>query len=56
MVKLWDMESGLETLSLKARTGMGGSVAFSQDGHRLGSVSDRGTVTIWDATPLPETP
>jgi WD40 repeat protein len=55
MVKLWDM-SGLETLSLKARTEPGGSITFSQDGHRLGSVSVHGTVTIWDATPLPEKP
>ena len=28
-------------------------VAFSPDGHRLATGAD-GTVTIWDATPLPE--
>ena len=50
--KVWDAEKGQELFNLKA----GGeihSLAFSPDGHRL--VGDSGgTVTIWDATPLPE--
>ena len=32
------------------------SVAFSPDGHCLASGAADGTVTIWDATPLPEKP
>jgi len=33
-----------------------GSLAFSPDGHRLTSAFFNGTVTFWDATPLPEKP
>ena len=33
--------------------GIGSSLAFSPDGHRLVG-EPGGTVTIWDATPLPE--
>jgi WD40 repeat protein/serine/threonine protein kinase len=65
-VKLLDAETGQETLSLKAVTGWVNNVlAFSSDGHRLGIATDEGivssdgqttTVTIWDATPLPEKP
>jgi WD40 repeat protein len=53
-VKVWDAQTGLELLTLKGG-GIGGSVAFSPDGHRLVS-SARSTVTIYDATPLPEEP
>jgi hypothetical protein len=31
-------------------------VALSPDAHRLLSGSNNGTVTIWDATPLPQKP
>jgi WD40 repeat protein len=57
-IKVWDAQTGQELLSLKAHLGdLGlGSVAFGQDGHRLGSVSENGTVKFWDATPLPEKP
>jgi hypothetical protein len=36
--------------------GIGNSVAFSRDGHRLVSTAAERTVTIYDATPLPEEP
>jgi hypothetical protein len=43
-------------LSLKLASPVG-VLAFSPDGHRLGMVTAaEGTVTIWDATPLPEKP
>jgi WD40 repeat protein len=51
-VKLWDAQSGQETLSLKGHTRVS-RVAFSLDGHRLGSTVADGMPTIWDATPLP---
>jgi WD40 repeat protein len=54
-VKLWDVETGQETLSLKAIWG-NSVLAFSADGHRLGVVTDKGQGTIWDATPVPEKP
>ena len=53
-VKVWDSQTGQELLNLK----VGGNVfslAFNPDGHWLAS-DPGGTVTIWDATPLPEKP
>ena len=51
---MWDAQTGLELLTFKA-AGLARSMAFSPDGHRLVSAAGR-TVTIWDATPLPEKP
>ena len=51
-MKVWDAQTGQELLTLKGG-GIGSSVAFSPDGHRLVSSGGR-TVTIYDATPLPE--
>src|SRR5262249_26004584 len=53
-VKIWDAQTGQELLSLKGG-GFINSVAFSPNGHWLAS-DPGGTVTIWDATPLPEKP
>src|SRR5262249_29742316 len=53
-VKLCDLQTGQELLSIPMSGGFGSVVAFSRDGHRLGHVSIAGTVTIWDATPLAE--
>ena len=53
-MKVWDAQTGQELLTLKG-AGRSHSLAFSPDGHWL--VGDPGgTVTIWDATPLPEKP
>jgi WD40 repeat protein len=49
-VKVWDAETGLELLTVPGS----GGVAFSPDGKRLASGTEGGTVTIYDATPLPE--
>ena len=51
---MWDAQTGQELLTFKGG-GIGSSVAFSPDGHRLVSSASR-TVTIYDATPLPEEP
>ena len=51
---MWDAQTGQELLNLKAG-GEINSLAFSPDGHWLVGDPD-GTVTIWDATPLPEKP
>lgn len=47
MVKLWDIESGQEVLTLP---GGALSVAFSPDGRRL-AAGQSNTVTIWNAEP-----
>jgi WD40 repeat protein/serine/threonine protein kinase len=52
-VKVWDAQTGEELLSL--HTPWPSRVVFCPDGKRLASMGD-GTVTIWDATPLPERP
>jgi WD40 repeat protein len=55
-VKVWDAQTGQELLTLKVPTGGArNSVAFSPDGKRLARAGGS-TVTIWDATPLPEKP
>jgi WD40 repeat protein len=57
-VKVWDMSTGRELLSLPTSPGPD-SLAFSRDGHclyRVGSASAGPDVEVqrWDATPLPE--
>jgi WD40 repeat protein len=52
-VKLWDAQTGRETLNLKGHTGPVNSVAFSPDGIRLASGGGLphkpGEVKVWDA-------
>jgi WD40 repeat protein/serine/threonine protein kinase len=45
-VRLWDADSGVEVLTLKADSG---SLTFSPDGKRLASASGD-TIVIWDAS------
>jgi WD40 repeat protein len=54
-VKLWDAQSGEETLTLKGFTNdIVRSVAFSPDGKRLASASSD-TVKLWDTQSGEET-
>ena len=51
-IKLWDVATGQEALSLRGHTKSVLSVAFSADGTRLASASRDGTVKLRDARPL----
>ena len=51
-----DAETGQELLALKGPSERAGSFAFSPDGHRLANALSNGTLTIWNATPVPEVP
>jgi WD40 repeat protein len=52
-MKVWDTESGQELLTFKADCA---GIAFSSNGQRLFTGQPDGSVTIYDATPLPEQP
>jgi WD40 repeat protein/serine/threonine protein kinase len=57
-VKVWDSQTGQETLSFKGHTGGVYSVAFSPDGRRLlsgGRDGTRGTLKVWNAQTGQET-
>jgi tRNA A-37 threonylcarbamoyl transferase component Bud32 len=48
-LRVWDAETGKETLTLKGHTDPVNSAAFSPDGKRIVSGSADGTVKVWDA-------
>src|SRR5262249_31987226 len=48
-VKVWDVDTGQETLTLKGHTGPVLSVTFSADGRRIASGSGGETARVWDA-------
>ena len=51
-VKIWDAETGQETLTLKGHNDSVEAVIFSPDSNRLASASRDGTIKVWDARPL----
>ncbi|MBI1877295.1 MAG: protein kinase [Chloroflexi bacterium] len=50
-VKVWDMTTEQELLTLSGHSDYVEAVAFSPDGTQLATASSDGTAKIWDATP-----
>ncbi len=48
-VKIWDVESQEELLTLPAQGSMHHRTAFSRDGHVLGSMNDTRQLHLWRA-------
>lgn len=53
-VKIWDVASGADLLTLAAHRGGAFAIIFSPDGHRLISTGADRSLRIWDATLTPE--
>jgi WD40 repeat protein len=55
VIKVWDAQTGRETLTLKKLSGYVRSVSFSPDGKRIVSGSGDKTLKVWDAQTGQET-
>jgi WD40 repeat protein len=51
-VKVWDAQTGQETLTLKGHSDFVTSVSFSPDGKRIVSGSKDNTLKVWDISSL----
>jgi WD40 repeat protein len=54
-MKVWDLDTGQETFTLKGHDGAVVSVAWSADGRRLASSGADRTIRVWDADTGQET-
>ena len=55
-VKVWDVETGLELLTIADDNDPVFGIAFSPDGHRLATANGNGLVRLWNGEPLIEAP
>jgi WD40 repeat protein len=51
-LKVWDAQTGQETLTLRGHTDIVTSVSFSPDGKRIVSGSADKTLKVWDISSL----
>ena len=49
VLKIWDIKTGKELLTLAGHTGAVAAVAFSPDGKRIATGSYDRTAKVWDA-------
>jgi WD40 repeat protein/serine/threonine protein kinase len=50
-VVIWDLDTGLEVISLPTHRAVVTDLQFSPNGHRLAAVINDGSIVVWDATP-----
>lgn len=50
-IRIWDLSSGHDLLTLRGHRGWIRSVVFGRDGKRIASASDDGSLFIWNASP-----
>jgi eukaryotic-like serine/threonine-protein kinase len=55
-LKLWDVESGLETRSFRGHTSLISSLVYSGDGQRILTGAKDGTVRAWPSQPKASSP
>jgi WD40 repeat protein len=53
-VKLWDLQSQQQVLTLGGRGSMFWATAFSPDGNVIGSINEQGFLHLWRAPSLEE--
>src|SRR5262249_30254173 len=55
-IRLWDVRTGQEALTLRGHLAAVASLAFSPDGHQLVSAAFDRNIRVWDAQPLKAEP